>query len=135
MIEDNPVPEVEDYELLARYIVSSKEFRKIDNTVKPQAFIPYSHVELSVTRHRDATDDELWQIGRDVAKQRSKNLYGRTDIIAYKCREADLTVVPDPLLPENPNHANLIGYPPAKEDQLSIALKIAETASNLIPPP
>jgi len=36
-----------------------------------------------------------------------------------------LKVIPDPLLPSNPNHANIVGYPPAKEDQMALAKVLA----------
>ena len=124
MIAPAHVPPIDDDELLARFIVGSNEMRA-DGTVRPQLFLPYKRVELSVNRHRDATLDETWAIGQQVARQRGKTLLGRADIRANACRIAPLDVVPSPILPHNPNHADIIGYPARKDEQLSIAEKLA----------
>lgn len=134
MIDPNNVAPVDDSETLARFIVFSNEFRKGDKSIKPKAFMPYSRVELSVNRHRDSNEPELWTIGERVAKDRKRSLYGRSDIVASACRVASLEVEARPL-PGNPNHADVTGYPPKKEDQQSLALKLAAAASTLIPVP
>jgi hypothetical protein len=134
MIDTEPVPPVDDDELLARFIVNRNEFRPSDNTVKPGLFLPYRHVDLSVNRHRDCDVGELWQLGSAVAQSRERTLYGRADIEACKCRIGSLDVVQKPLA-DNPNHADITGYPAAKEDQMSLAQKLADSASDRIAPP
>ena len=124
MIDPTQVPTIADEELLARFIVNSNEVRA-DGTVRPQLFLPYQRVELSVNRHRDATLDETWAIGRQVAEQRGKTLLARADLRASSCRITPLDVVPQPILPHNPNHADVIGYPLRKDGQLSLAAKLA----------
>ena len=124
MIDSNNVPDVADNELLARFILNSNETRD-DGTVKPKLFLPYRRIELSVNRHREATSDETWQVGRDVATARSKQLYGLSNIRASSCRIETLDVAATPILANNPNHADIVGYPPKKEDQMSLATKIA----------
>lgn len=101
MIDPNNVPTVADNELLARFILHSNETRS-DGTVKPKLFLPYSLVELSVNRHREAASDETWQVGRDVAAARGKTLYGISNIRASSCRIEPLNVVAKPILPEQP---------------------------------
>lgn len=59
MIDPNHVPPVADEELLARFIVNGNEMRA-DGTVRPQLFLPYKRVNLSVNRHREATLEETW---------------------------------------------------------------------------
>jgi hypothetical protein len=139
MIDPNHVPPVADDELLARFITQTKQFRVSDQSVKPDLFIPFRLTELSVTRHRDATADELWQVGRDVAALRQQTLYGRSDVRASFCAVGPLSVVADPILtpdePSNPNHANIVGFPAAKDDQKALAIKIAHRASRRIAPP
>ena len=49
-----------DDESLARFILRQNQIRS-DQTVKPDAFIPYPWPDLSVTRHLGLTDDELWE--------------------------------------------------------------------------
>ena len=123
MIQQRPVPPVENDESLARYVVSKSEFRSSDGTAKPTAFFPYPHLDASVTRHRDATQDEIWQVGQSVAQARGKGrtLYGRADINAVSCRNVNVDVIQAPIFPDNPNHADITGFPSAREDQLAIA--------------
>lgn len=139
MMDPNQIPPVADDELLARFITQGNQFRSTDQTVKPDLFIPFRLTELSVTRHREATDDELWQLGRDVTALRQRTLYGRSDVRATECAIGPLAVVPDPILPPNqpynPNHANIACFPAAKEDQKALAIQIAHKASKRIPPP
>jgi hypothetical protein len=135
MIDPENVPPVTDAELLARYVTTSRHFRSSDNTVKQDLFMPHPYIELSVTRHLDATEPEIWEVGVDVAAQIDRKLYGRTDIQACYCNIDSLQVTAKPILPKNPNHADIEGWPSAKPDQKVIALKLAASASKLILPP
>jgi hypothetical protein len=135
MIDPENVPPVTDAELLARYVTTSGQFRSSDNTVKQDLFMPHPYIELSVTRHLDATEPEIWEVGVDVAAQIDRKLYGRTDIQACYCNIDSLQVTAKPILPKNPNHADIEGWPSAKQDQKVIALKLAASASKLILPP
>ncbi len=124
MIDQAHIPPMADEELLARFIVNSNEVRG-DGTVRPLLFLPYKRVELFVNRHRDASFAETWTIGNQVAQQRGKVLLGRADVRANAGRIPPLDVVPRPILPHNPNHADIVGYPPRKDEQLSLAAKLA----------
>ena len=126
MIDSTHVPPVDDAELLARFIVNGNEVRA-DGTVRPQLFLPYKWIALSVNRHRDATSNETWAVGFQVAEQRGKTLHGRADIRASSCRVGTLSVLASPIVPHNPNHADIIGYPARKDEQLSLAAKLAAT--------
>lgn len=134
MIDPANIPAVESNEKLARYILASKHIRNSDNSIKPEAFVPYPHNELSVTRHRDASESELWSVGEWIAKTRERTLYGRGDVVVASLLELGLSVLADPILagqdqPANPNHANVIGWPandPAQ--QKLIALEVAARA-------
>ncbi|MFC1758149.1 hypothetical protein ACFL2H_05190 [Planctomycetota bacterium] len=141
MIDPDNVPHVEPDEMLARYIVAGETVRSLrkyvreDETVKPQLFIPYHYVELSVNRHRDCNEDEIWRFGFSVAEQRAMTFHGRSDISASDCTFDPLSVLAKPIrnnLPDatdNPNHADIVGYPSEKADQKSLALKLAAKAS------
>ena len=124
MMHPDQIPDVADNELLARFIVNSNEKRP-DGRVSHKLLMPYKWVELSVNRHREATLEEIWQVGSEVAVARNKSLYGLANIRASQCRVRTLDVVPAPILPGNPNHANITGYPAAKEDQMAIANELA----------
>ena len=81
MIDPSNIPVVADNELLARFIVYSDKKRS-DGTVKHKLFLPYKLVELSVNRHREATAEETWQAGYDVAAERGRTLHGLANIRA-----------------------------------------------------
>lgn len=124
MIDPSNIPPVADNELLARFILNSNEKRP-DGNVTHKLFMPWKWVELSVNRYRKATLAETWQVGFDVASQRNKNLHGIANIRASSCKIGGLDVVPDPILPNNPNHANIKEYPSEKEDQMALAKILA----------
>jgi hypothetical protein len=133
MIDPEKVLPVADNEMLARYVTQSGQFRK-DQTVKQDLFMPHPYSELSVTRHLNASDNEIWAVGLDVSKSMGRQLYGRADILADKCRIDSLQVTEKPLV-NNPNHADIEGWPSEKQNQKAIAIKLAASASHLIPPP
>lgn len=114
-------------EVLARYIVFSRWFRQ-DKTVKPDAFMPPENpLELSTTRHLNLSENEIWNIGNKVVAGQSRNLHGRADIEVFHVTSQLLSAVPAPT-PENPNHANIIGWPDRKDARKLVALELARTA-------
>jgi hypothetical protein len=125
---------VETNERLARFILTRSHFRP-DRTVKQDAFIPYPYPDLSVTRHLQLSEAALWQIGRDVARPTGKTLYGRADVEAAVFLRQELRVIADPIFPENPNHANVTGWPAEKPAQKIIAQRIAAAAGKALTPP
>lgn len=127
MIDPNNVPVVADHEQLARYILQSSHIRRSNLTIKPDAFVPHPYLELSVTRHRDASESEIWSWGENVAGETGKTLYGCGNIQAMVCISNSLTVLANPLS-GNPNHANIVGWPSDKPRQKLIAAEIAAAA-------
>lgn len=113
-------------EWLARYIYSSNCYRKIDGTVNHRAFLPNPNTNnLSVIRHNGFSETDLLQIGKKGAILRSSNFHGRADIRALIVYEQGLLIKPteEPL-----NHANIIGWPSAKDEQMEIAVELASKA-------
>ena len=127
MIDPINVPQVGSEETVARYVLQSSHIRRSNQTVKPDAFIPHPHRDLSVTRHLLATEDELWAVGRDVAAASGKVLYGRGDIPVSICLAQQLAVRAAPTN-SNPNHANVSGWPADKPAQKVVAQEIAAAA-------
>jgi hypothetical protein len=112
-------------ETLARFVLYNRWIRASNNTVRPEAFMPHPYQKLSVTRHLGLSDQELWDLGRDVATSQQMPLLGRADIQVDTVLRQGLTIKPD----EPPrNHANIEGFPPEKSAQKSIAMKIAAEA-------
>ena len=133
MSDGDNVPPVTSDEWLARFIHYQRYIRQ-DRTVRADAFIPHPYPDLSVTRHLQFSDTELWQIGEDIARQITRSLYGRVDAQVFVFQRQQLQVVADPVLPENPNHANVIGWPPEKPAQKIIAQQIAAAAGKVLAP-
>lgn len=133
MLDPSAVPSVAQNEVLARFVMYSKHIAS-DGTIKQDAFVPHPHVELSVTRHLQATERELWTEGDRVAKLRNRSLYGRADTFASTFTAEGLSADPDPIIPENPNHTNITGWPPEKPLQKIKALQIA-SKSQYLPAP
>jgi hypothetical protein len=130
MIPPDAVPPVDAGELLARYVLQSSHIRSSNQTVKPDAFIPHPYRDLSVTRHREATEGEIWNSGQTVAGQIGKRLHGRADVVAEVCLSQRLTVNAAPV-EGNPNHANISNWPADKAAQKIIALEISAAAKFL----
>ncbi len=120
-------------EWLARFIHYQRYIRQ-DRTVRADAFIPHPYPDLSVTRRLKLSADELWSIGRDVARQINRTLHGRVDAQVFVFQRQQLQVVADPVQ-DNPNHANVIGWPVDKPAQKIIAQQIAAAASKVLTPP
>jgi hypothetical protein len=115
-------------EALARYILSSSHVRRTDKSVKPDAFMPPLDLELSVTRHLEASEAELWNIGESVALATTRTLYGRADVETDVCLKQKLVVQAAPIIPQNPNHAHIVGWPSNKPACKIVAQEIALNA-------
>lgn len=110
-------------ELFARFAVQKSHLRA-DKTPRPDLFIPPPNLRLSVTRHLNLSEGQLWETGKSVARQVEKTLYGRADIKAEVCFGQKLKVALAPT-DGDPNHANLIGWPSDKAAQKSVAQELA----------
>lgn len=126
------VTTITDNEQLARFVLH-KDLIRQDDTVRPAAFIPYRYVELSVTRHIGLSDLQIWDLGKGVAIKQNKKLYGRADVLAANVRKIKLEAVPDPI-PENPNHAEIWGWPADKPSQMSFAQQLAAESKYVVNP-
>lgn len=118
---------VADDEALARFILRREQVRA-DGTVKPDPFMPYKWVELSVTRHLGLDESELWSAGEHVANETHTTLHGRADTQAFSFVRQRLRVLPKPL-PHNANHADVVDWPADKAAQKELALLIAKAAT------
>ena len=130
MLNPGAIPAIDPEEVLARFVFSSRNVRA-DNSIKADAFIPHPNNDLSLTRHRDATDIELWSEGQRIGIKTTRPLHGRADVPAIAFNAEGLTVHADPDLPENPNHAIVLGWPTDKPAQKIIAVQIANKATYL----
>jgi len=123
-------------ELLARFL-TVRAWVRSDRTVRQDAFIPPKDLNLSVTRHHDLSEPELWAVGKmvteTIAITRTASLHGRADLTVLQISERTLRTEPAPL-PTNPNHAHVVGWPSEKAVQKSLAQQLA-AASRYVPWP
>lgn len=132
MSDENAQTVLSGEEWLARFVLNRRHVRA-DGTVKREAFVPFKWVELSVTRHLDWTQEQIWEAGDRVARQTEKTLQGRADAQVSTYAGQGLPVIAAPE-PDNPNHANVIDWPQDKQAQMEIALEIAREAKFLRKP-
>jgi len=125
MTDITALPPVSEDEWMARFILFRHWIRKSDPRVRPDAFIPHPYPDLSVTRHMDLSEAELWQIGQAIADKRPATLYGRADLQAISVIKKSLRIVPTR---EPKNHADITGWPADKPSQKIIAQEIAAEA-------
>jgi hypothetical protein len=127
------LPQVEASERLARYIFQRNRIRA-DLTIRPDAFVPHPWPDLSVTRHLQLATEQIWAIGEQVARQVGKSLHGRADVEAAAFISRGLQVRAAPV-ENNPNHANVTGWPADKPAQKILAQEIAAAAgkATLVP--
>jgi hypothetical protein len=97
--------------------------------------MPPDNLEFSVTRLRQANDDEVWAVGIQVAVKSKRSLHGRADLQALAYVQQQLLVQADALI-NNPNHAMVTGWPDDKAQQMIVAKQLAATKGlRRIPPP
>jgi hypothetical protein len=110
-------------EWLARFILHKNYIRQ-NLTVRPDAFIPHPWADLSVTRHLQLSEKQLWTLGRCVAQPSAKTVYGRADFQVAVADRLNLKVTSNAQL-NNPNHAIITNWPADKPSQKAMAQEIA----------
>jgi|SRR5580658_9034405 hypothetical protein len=125
---------IADSELLARFITFRAWYRTNDQTVKPDAFMPYPQ-SVSVTRHEGISDSKIWEIGQAIvdSQPQPRTLHGRADLMTADVRRAGLEVEERPEQ-TNPNHAEIIDWPRDKPSQKIRAQKLAAVARFTLKP-
>jgi len=136
MTQPQSVPAVSADGLLARFVTDAGWVRA-DKTIRQDAFIPPRDLNLSVTRHLNLSQQELWKLGQKVVDaisgRRSAALHGRADLPESQVSKLRLSTKPFPVA-GNPNHAHITGWPPDKPAQKSIAQQLAAAAKFVAKP-
>ena len=136
MSDPASLPPIADDEWLARFITVDWWVRQ-DRTIKQDAFIPPNDLQLSVTRHLNLSENQLWKLGKAVvdilAEKRTAGLHGRGDITSKIVSQQNLMTESAPL-PENPNHAHVTRWPLDKPARKNIAQQLAASARFASPP-
>jgi hypothetical protein len=119
------VDQVKSDENLSRYIIQSNQIRTSDKTVKYTAFMPAPNGKTSVFRTSGLQEEDIWEIGNNVAVQRQRNLYGRAEVAAGQVFDVGLHIEADDV---PPRHANLTDWPDESSKQMAIALELEASA-------
>lgn len=131
MLEPDNIPPVTEDEDTTRFVFFSGHIRRSDLSLRPEAFIPSPHTELSIMRKLAATEEEIWAAGRAIGVIRQKTLKGRADRFVHAYTRQGLMVDADPV-DGNPNHAIVVNWNDDKAKQLMVAVEIARDATCLM---
>ncbi len=122
---------IDPNERISRFVLSRREFRPSDQTVKAKAFVPPRNKRLSVYRTSKLSESAIWSIGNEfVAEPRGKTLYGRADLLSQDVYALQQKVEPEtsihPLHADIiPLHADIIPWPDGRDDILFLATQLA----------
>lgn len=120
--------EVAPAEALAKFILSSSHFSRAHQRVKPAAFVPPPGKGSSVFRISELSVEDVRDIGRAVASARQppRTLYGHAQLPSKAVFDASLAVV---AVEPPPRHADIVGWPGEKDQQLELAQSLAESST------
>ncbi len=83
--------------------------------------------EVSVFRVDGLIAAQIWEIGDEIAEQRARTLYARSDIKAGEVGRNGLDILP---AEPPPRHANIVGWPENdKPRQKLMALQLVAVAT------
>jgi hypothetical protein len=119
--------EVSPHEVTARFLLEPGHFRRDNGHAKPKAFQPARRDNrTSVFRTRDLLDSAVWELAdRYVAAVRGQPVIARAELTVVEITAVGLMVEPDR---DPPRHANITGWPSAKDEWKSLAQELAAKA-------
>lgn len=120
-------------ERLSRYLPRKKSVVSLANKrVKYSAFLPNSNGRTSVYRTEALSEDEIWQLAATFVAPEIGDVAARGDVSSEVLPSLGLSLDPDGV--PHPRHANIIGWPGAKEAQKVKAL-VLESAAHFVARP
>jgi hypothetical protein len=122
------VEQVRSNEPIARFLFSKNHFSRVNERVKPVAFIPHPDIETSVFRIEDFSESQLREIAKSVGGEHepARTPLAHAEVEVRVVRNAGLDVIPDE---PPPRHAEIVDWPRGdKSQQLEIAKIIAAVA-------
>lgn len=119
--------QVSSEEPLSRYLLQSGHFSRQHSRVKPNAFLP-EPIRLATSGFRTygLTENEIWEIAEaHVSGPTGRPVHGRADIPVSQEQATGLRVNPDSVAER---HAEIVGWPQRKDEQLALAQALAAAA-------
>jgi hypothetical protein len=118
-------------EVLSRFIFSRNHFNREQRRVKADAFLPSRGPrETSVFRTASLDRTRVREVGDAVGEASGRALRAWGDVVAGVVFSVGLNVRPDNV-PER--HAAIVGWPERKDEQISLAQQLAESATLHLP--
>ena len=113
-------------ETVSRYLF--KDDIRSDETIRYQAFLPSSsNPKISVFRVFKLSEQEIWALAVEkVEPIRRKRVTARGDLSIAQVQDRKLVVQPD--AETTSRHANIVGWPPDRDERATIAKDIAAIA-------
>lgn len=117
---------VESAERLSRFVLDSGKISA--SKVHYRVFLPSpSDGCTSVFRIEGLTEVEVWELGHaEVATPSARSLHGRADVTVQQVVDSQLQVDPEPS--SHVRHANIVGWPHEKPEQIRLAQLLAACA-------
>lgn len=121
-------PDPAPHEITSRYLRQSGHYTPSTDRVKWQAFRPtLDDHKTSVFRVQGLTQCEIWHLGdEDIAGQLGHEILALAELSVEQIMDINLRVEPDE---PPPRHANIIGWPAAKNEWMSRAQELAAVAT------
>jgi hypothetical protein len=113
---------------LTRYIFQASHFSRVNQRVKPGAFLPQPpDLKISSVWIDQLGDGEIWDIGDLLGAKRNAKPIARASFDAQILSEPHLTIEADPM--PHPKHVNICGWPAEKDAQKAVALLLCNRST------
>jgi hypothetical protein len=122
---------VSSLETVTRYLFTEKHYAKTTGREKYPAFLPKDG-KTSIFRIVSLANEQIWNIGNYVAKESSRTLRARGDLVASDVFNESLGIESD--TKGHRLHANIVGWPSHQAKIKLLAIKLADKAQLYLKP-
>lgn len=114
---------------LARYLTQKGHYSRPANLPTPRAFLPAPETgETSVFLIDGLDEESIWAIAENhivPTLRAGRRIHGRADVPRTSVEIVGLRLVVDN---DPPRHANVVGWPAEKDEQLSLAQELIQSS-------
>jgi hypothetical protein len=131
-ISGNTTGELDEPEVVSRFIYSKVNISQVNRRPKRQAFDPGKYDDLSTLHSSGLLEREIWEFGQHtIGTQPGRTkIYGRADVPVKCLRQRKLSAIRD----DNPfiRHTSVVGWPRAddpdeqKQKRMLICLQLSQ---------
>lgn len=113
-------------ERISRFARHSSQYSVVAKRVRHSAFMPPRSFRLSVFRTSDMENQEIWALADDVVSS-NPPIKARADVASDHVLGVGLQIESEP--GPHPRHADIIGWPEEKAEQMDAAKELAIQAT------